>query len=328
MKFSFVIPVYQTEAQLPRCLKSLAAQTCGDFEAIVVDDGSPGGRAAEIVSSFDSRFRYVRHARNLSLLQARLTGLRTATGDYVVPLDADDYAGAELVARLSREVAAHPETDVLVVQMTYDRGGRLRRTKLRYRDERLTGAEALDRLFASRLQCAICGKAVRRELYLKAAEQLGVGEDFYLNSSEDLCQTFPVLVNARHVATLAYPGYFYWINPDSLTATLADPAKMGKAAENTRRVFDTLAAFVRRNGHDASLLSRLEKFFEPTLEWYLGCIRHADEATWRACAAELCRHFPPDLVARKAMTLIEGSLTFRLGRALTRPLNFFLRRER
>ena len=319
MKLSIVIPVYRTEDVLKRCLDSFAEQTDGDFEAIVVDDCSTGN-CQEIVARYDARFRYVRHERNLGLLQARITGLKAATGDVVVPFDSDDYAQPELLARLKAEFAADAETDVVVYQMQYDDGRRIRMPSVRYRDERMSGAEALDRLFASRIQCAICGKAVRRETYLKAVRELDVTQDFHLNSSEDLLQTFPVLLNARKVSTLSYPGYRYWTNPDSLSTTLTDPARMGKAAENVRRVFDTLERLVRANGYDLGLVTRLEKFAEPTLEWYLGCIRHLPEERWRACAAELCKFFPPDLVARKAMTLVEGSMTFRLGRLLTLPL--------
>ena len=316
MLASFVIPVYGTESRLPRCLASLAVQTDADFETIVVDDGSPDFDRLPALPNVPG-LRVVRHGRNRSLLQARLTGLREAKGDFVVPLDSDDRASPELVARLRRELAERPETEVAVFQMARERNGRVRRPEMRLRDERMSGEEALGRLFASRLPCAICGKAVRRDLYLEASEQLGVGDDFYLNSSEDLCQTFPVLANARAVSTLSYVGYLYSANPESLTETLSDPAKMARAAENTRRVFDLLAEFVRRSGRDAALVGRLEAFVGTTLEWYLGCIRRLPEREWRACAAELCRFFPPDLVARRAMTLIECSRTFRLGRALT-----------
>ena len=329
---SILIPVYKTERYLPRCLDSLVAQTDGDFEAIVVDDCSPGN-CREIVARYDSRFRYVRHEKNLSLLQARLTGLRAAQGDYVIPLDSDDYVMPGLLATLKKEIdsAVQPSTfnlqpspDVIVYQMMYDDGKKITKTSVRYRDERLSAAEALDRFFASRIQCGICGKAIRREIYLKAMDQLAVSEDFYLNSSEDLCQTFPVLLNARTVSTLAYPGYRYWSNGDSLTQTLTDPARLGKAAENTRRVFDVLAEFVRRNGHDLALLSKLGEFQRPTLRWYLSSIRHQSETEWRACAAELCKHFEPALVAREAMLLIEESTTFRLGRTLLHPVKRLL----
>lgn len=319
MTCSFVIPVYKTEPYLARCLDSLAAQTDGDFEAIVVDDCSPGDCRA-IVARYDDRFRYVRHEKNLSLFQARQTGLRTARGAIVIPFDSDDYAQPELLSRLRAEWTVHPAVDAVVYQMMYDNGGKLTKPSVRYRDEHLSGAAALDRLFASRIQCGICGKAVRRGTYLKAMDELAASPDFYLNSSEDLLQTFPVLVNAREVSTLSYPGYRYWMNDQSLTGTLTDPATLGKAAENTHRVFDCLAGFVRRNGHDAALLPRLENFMRQTLRWYLGCIRRLPDDAWRACASELCRHFDPALVAREAMLLVEESATYRLGRALVRPL--------
>jgi len=324
MMFSFVIPVYKTEPFLARCLDSLVAQTDGEFEAIVVDDCSPssesesknGGSASEIVARYDKRFRYVRHEKNLGLFQARQTGLKMAQGDYVIPLDSDDYVLPELVHRLRLNL--QPQPDVIVYQMMYDDGHRITKTSVRYRDERLSGEEALERFFASKIQCGICGKAVRRDVYLKAMAELDVGSDFYLNSSEDLCQTFPVLVNARSVSTLAYPGYRYWLNAESLTGTLTDPVALGKAAENTRRVFDVLDGFVRRNGHDAALCARLEAFMRPTLRWYLSCLKDLPEEKWRACVAELNRHFAPDLVAREAMLLLQESKTYRLGRTLVR----------
>jgi len=333
MTFSFVIPVFRTEPFLARCLDSLVAQTDGDFEAIVVDDCSPssesksknGGAASEIVARYDKRFKYVRHEKNLGLFQARQTGLKAAQGDYVIPLDSDDYVLPELLARLKREInpTVQPSTfnlqpDLIVYQMMYDDGRKITKTSVRYRDERLSGAEALERFFASKIQCGICGKAVRRDVYLKAMTELGVGSDFYLNSSEDLCQTFPVLAHARFVSTLAYPGYRYWLNADSLTGALTDPARIGKAAENTRRVFDVLDGFVRHNGHDVGLCARLETFMRPTLRWYLSCLKDLPEEKWRACVAELDRHFAPDLVAREAMLLLQESKTYRLGRTLVR----------
>lgn len=318
MIFTVVVPVFRTEKHLKRCLDSFASQTERDFEVIVVDDGSPDGTAGEIVARYDARFKYVRHEKNRSLFQARQTGLRMAQGEFVIPFDSDDYAMPELLARLRGEIESSSETDVIVYQMMYDDGCKITKPSVRYRDERLSGAAAQERFFASRIQCGICGKAVRRETYLKAMDELALPPDFYLNSSEDLCQTFPVLANARRVSTLAYPGYRYWHNGDSLTGALADSAKLGQAVENTHRVFGVLADFVRRNDYDASLLSRLDAFERTTIRWYLGRMRHLTDAKWCACAAELCRHFEPSLVAREAMLLIEQSAAFRAVSALRR----------
>jgi len=322
MKFSVIIPVFGTEHLLPRCLDSLVAQTDGDFEAIVVDDGSPGaegeGRSAEeIVSRYDGRFRHVRHERNMSLLQARLTGLRLAKGEFVIPFDSDDYAAPGLVAALKAEVARCPDVDLIAYQRMTVESGRRPRPELRYRNRRLDGREALDLLFAGQLQCAIGGKAVRRTVYAEMADRLGVGQDFYLNSSEDLCQTVPLLALSKKVSVIDFPGYLYWTNPESLTNTLTDPVRMGKATENTSRVFALLDRFAAGCGDGGWLASRLDRHRLRTLEWYLGCVLYEPPDKWCACVSEICRFFDPALVARAAMELIMRTRTYRVGRAVT-----------
>ena len=96
---SFVVPFYGSAALLKRALDSLAAQTDGDFEALVVDDASPEDAEA-MVSSCGLRFRYLRQERNRSSYQSRLLGMRSAAGEYVVAVDADDYVMPGLVARI------------------------------------------------------------------------------------------------------------------------------------------------------------------------------------------------------------------------------------
>ena len=91
---SVVIPVYKTEQYLGDCLKSLSGLT--DFrektEVIVVSDCSPGP-AEEICQKFSSRLnlRYHQHKRNLSVFQARKSGIDLARGRYILSLDSDDY---------------------------------------------------------------------------------------------------------------------------------------------------------------------------------------------------------------------------------------------
>jgi hypothetical protein len=102
-RISVVVPLYQKAATVRRCLASIAAQTLGDFEAIVVDDGSTDGCGAAVAEFADSRFRLLRQA-NAGPGAARNRGIVEARGAYVAFLDADDHwdAGylAHMVARL------------------------------------------------------------------------------------------------------------------------------------------------------------------------------------------------------------------------------------
>lgn len=90
--FSIIIPVYNVENYLTRCVKSVLCQTYKDFEIILVDDGSPD-KCPEICDQLgykDNRIQII-HKTNGGLADARNAGLTIASGDYILFLDSDDY---------------------------------------------------------------------------------------------------------------------------------------------------------------------------------------------------------------------------------------------
>ena len=109
---SVVVPIYQVEAWLPRCLESIAAQTFRDFECILVDDGSPDGCGAlcDGWSSRDARFSVI-HKQNGGLSSARNAGLAAAASEWVVFCDSDDALHPQLLElALAIQKAAPPHT--------------------------------------------------------------------------------------------------------------------------------------------------------------------------------------------------------------------------
>lgn len=96
-KVSFIVPVYNTQEFLPRCLESLLGQTCPDIEIIVVNDGSPDGSAAIIdeYARMDSRVRVVEKS-NGGLSSARNAGMDVARGAIIDFVDSDDYVEPNL----------------------------------------------------------------------------------------------------------------------------------------------------------------------------------------------------------------------------------------
>ena len=92
VKFSIIIPIYNVAQYLPKCLDSVLAQTCADFEAVCVNDGSTDN-SLEILEEYqkkDLRIKVVSQ-QNGGLSAARNTGLNHAEGDYVFFLDSDDW---------------------------------------------------------------------------------------------------------------------------------------------------------------------------------------------------------------------------------------------
>lgn len=104
---SVIVPVYNAEKYLCRCLDSIKAQTFQDFEAVLVDDGSTD-RSGEICDEYakkDSRFKVI-HQQNGGVSIARQVGLDAATGDYVIHADPDDWVEPDWLACLYAEATA------------------------------------------------------------------------------------------------------------------------------------------------------------------------------------------------------------------------------
>ncbi|HAS37211.1 MAG TPA: glycosyltransferase family 2 protein, partial [Ruminococcaceae bacterium] len=89
---SIIIPVYNLEKYIKHCLESVVNQTYKELEIICIDDGSTDG-SAEIIKSMaenDPRIKYI-YQENAGVSAARNKGLDTATGEYVMFVDGDDY---------------------------------------------------------------------------------------------------------------------------------------------------------------------------------------------------------------------------------------------
>lgn len=98
---SVIVPVYNIEKYLPRCAKSLLAQTCRDMEILLVNDGSTdgSGKLCNSLAASDPRVR-VFHKENGGQSSARNLGLDNARGDWILFVDGDDYLADDAVEQL------------------------------------------------------------------------------------------------------------------------------------------------------------------------------------------------------------------------------------
>ena len=109
-KISVIVPAYNVEKYLYRCVESILGQTFSDFELLLVDDGSPDncGKICDECLKKDKRIR-VFHQQNMGLSGARNTGIDQALGEYVVFIDPDDYVGSNYLLNLI--ALMHPDKD-------------------------------------------------------------------------------------------------------------------------------------------------------------------------------------------------------------------------
>ena len=216
-KLSVIVPVYNCEALLTRCVESITSQSFQPLELILVDDGSRdgSGRLCDALAAADPRIR-VLHQENAGVSAARNAGISAAEGDYLTFADADDYLMdptlyADAAAALEAESA-----DAVAWLWQYEKAGRLVIDRARIEGipfGSVSGSRLLEGLYGhsytNGFLVTACNKLYRRELL--------DGIPFRYRYNEDDDWSVRVLLRARRVHTLDRFGYVYTETPHSLT---------------------------------------------------------------------------------------------------------------
>lgn len=110
VRFSLILPVYNVQAYLERCIRSVLAQTYTDYEVILVDDGATDGSPG-ICDDYAARYDFIHviHKENGGLSSARNAGLREAAGEYVWFVDSDDWIEPDALAVLQAASVSQPD---------------------------------------------------------------------------------------------------------------------------------------------------------------------------------------------------------------------------
>lgn len=116
---SIIVTAYQLADYLPACIESVLAQSDPDWELIIVDDASPDecGRIADEYAQRDSRIKVLHNPTNLYLAEARNSGIRSARGEFILPLDADDKLSPHAVEILSDALDKDSNLDIVCGSM-------------------------------------------------------------------------------------------------------------------------------------------------------------------------------------------------------------------
>ena len=215
-KISVIIPMYNAEKYITRCLDSLLNQTYTDLEILVVNDGSVDGcvKICEDYEKKDSRIRVI-HQKNQGVSKARNTGLETATGAYIAYVDSDDYVDSCYFEKLYTGLVTHHADlaccnyyEILNGEVVHINAPKVLRSRV------ITdGVELYRDLIAYQEAYGTCvwGKLFTRELARCAQfKALKIGEDqLYM---------FDIFSRAPAVWLDEYTGYYYVRNEDSATA--------------------------------------------------------------------------------------------------------------
>lgn len=222
-KISVLIPVYNVEKTLARCLDSVVSQSLRDIEIICVDDASPDG-SAQILRQYserDSRLKIISKARNEGLMMARKTGYRAARGEFLFFLDSDDYLTPDSLARMY-EACEKEGADLAVADYYFERPNGLRTytSKTALLDD--NPETFLKTMTQGRTSCTVWGLLFSASLFDGHEYVTFMNQSF----SEDRILLLQVLKNVRRVALVRYPALVYVLNSCAMTRNRLSDEKL------------------------------------------------------------------------------------------------------
>lgn len=213
-KVSVIVPVYKTEKYIRTCIESILNQTWENLEIIVVDDGSPdnGGVIAEQYAVLDERIKVI-HQNNMGLSEARNSGLREATGDWILFVDSDDEIPRNAVESLwtaaQREQAAISMGGYMICTT---RGKRIKKKQVHVHSKVFYDRENMHQYFLSdgKNFNYVWMKLYRKDIFNKIKFEKGkYYEDIYI---------FPDIIEAAGSIVIEdSPIYNYWVRKNSIT---------------------------------------------------------------------------------------------------------------
>lgn len=210
---SVIVPIYNAERYLHRCLDSLLRQTFTNFEAILIDDGSTdkSGDICEGYASKDNRFRVI-HQSNAGVATARQRGIENARGIYSIHCDADDYAEPDWLEVLYNE-ASTSNADMTLCDYYWETPDS--RSIKHVKPHSLKSHDVLIEVLQLKMLAATYNKLIRNDLYKKYSIRFHPGMCY----SEDMLVICDLLAHDIKIAYVDKPLYHYQhMNLKSLTA--------------------------------------------------------------------------------------------------------------
>lgn len=219
-KISVIVPVYNTEKYITKCLRSLLEQSFSDYEIIIVNDASPDN-SIDTINNLLLEYPHKKdiitiynHPYNLGVATARNTGLKYAKGEYLIYIDSDDYVELDMLEKMYYK-AKENDADIIVADYldTFE-------SREGYVCQKIPSSkeECIEWLLLGLLHGSNSNKLVKRSLYLKNKLNYIQG----LNMFEDLIMSIKIFFYANKITYIDSPFLHYvHYNAESYTKKLS-----------------------------------------------------------------------------------------------------------
>ena len=250
IQLSVIIPVYNTEKYLERCINSLLCQNSVNLEIIVVDDGSTDNSYAVAQGILHDKDNVVLiHIEHSGIALARYVGVKASKGEYITFIDSDDWIEENAYGKLVNLVDNY-DLDILAWTYYRDENGTLYEVTHKYDEGLYVGEDIKSKIVPTmmydaaignrRLDPSLCCKIIRKNLYNLVADEgmhdISLGEDAMISyTSVFLCGRLYILNK---------PYYHYWIHNDSCANgnLIQRVGELEKFNNTIRRIFSDIGA--------------------------------------------------------------------------------------
>lgn len=254
-KVSVIVPVYNVEKYLARCLDSLVSQTLEDIEIICVNDGATDN-SAEILSKYaeaDERIKVINQA-NAGLSNARNTGIDAAIGEFISFVDSDDFVEPNFLEKLYN-AAVETNSEIACAGIIRE-NQKKQKVFLTFENQEVkTGISEKFTLVKAPEHCYVWNKIYKTDS-LKSAGIRFIGGLMY----EDMPFTADVLTKMGQVVSVPGTRYHYWINNESIVKDQSDKPRADKIFSK-KYIADVCRSYGIRLRERDNLVCKREYYF-------------------------------------------------------------------
>lgn len=251
---SVIIPVYNTERYLERCIVSALPRENQNIELIIVDDGSTDS-SASICDNMQKKYPEtieVIHKINGGLSDARNVGIDHANGKYLLFLDSDDMFAEGLYDWIIAQL--NYNFDIIEFDCLQIKNRRAIPKSIRYQSEIISAADEIEKLLKNKIGDQICRRAYKKELFDNIK--------FPMNKSyEDMFTYYKLVLKSKRILSTKSQYYIYYIsNPTSITNTVNEK-NMVNLFEAVNEKCNGVEQFCENNGIDADYIEYYRRFY-------------------------------------------------------------------
>lgn len=306
-KISMIIPVYNAEQYLKKCVDSVRAQTYGNLEIMLVDDGSAdsSGELCDAYAEKDERIRVV-HKENGGLVSAWKAGVKECSGEYVSFLDSDDWIDPEMLSEMSVYLTGNDREMVISDYIIERDGGSQEYVWQKLAPGEYGRKEIEEKIFPCLLgqeeryiTISRCMKLISKRLI----SENGNYTDPAIIVGEDTTIMLPVLLDCQRIVAMDHKAYYHYLYvKESMVHKYNE-----KLTENIRKLIQTTDRILKDKFTGDKLEEQKKHLDQESILWYFLVLKNearGNPSGYRRNILKLCRSEEiRDLVKKTEITV-------------------------